>query len=132
MRSVPLRTALKIFASVMAPGAADALAAEAQRLAQEVAVTRDMDVLIDELVAPLDGSGDMIALIELLEKRRKAARVRLATVLADRSTGDFLIDLLAFTEARGWLSTDDVGQSVDLAAPVTPFAERLVARLRAS
>ena len=125
-----LRTALKIFAPVIAPGAAEPLAAEAQRLATDVAATRDMDVLIDELVTPLDGGDDMAALIALLEKRRKAARTHLASVLADRATGDFLIDLLAFTEARGWLSTDDVGQSVDLAAPVTPFAERLVARLR--
>ena len=125
-----LRTALKIFASVMAPGAADPLAGEAQRLSAEVAATRDMDVLIDELVTPLDGGDNMAALIALLEKRRKAARARLAAVLADRETGDFLIDLLAFTEARGWLSTDDIGQSLGLAAPVTPFAEHLIARLR--
>ncbi|PIP00741.1 CYTH and CHAD domain-containing protein [Pleomorphomonas carboxyditropha] len=124
-----LRTALKVFASVMAPGAAEPLGAEARRLAAEVAHTRDMDVLIDELVAPLEGD-DIAALIVLLEKRRKAARARLATVLAERSTGDFLIDLLAFTEARGWLSTDDIGQSVGLAAPVTPFAEEVIARLR--
>ena len=125
-----LRSALKIFAPVIAPGAAEPLAAEAQRLATEVAATRDMDVLIDELVAPLDGGDDMAALITLLEKRRKAARAHLATVLANPATGDFLIDLLAFTEARGWLSTDDIGQSVELAAPVAPFAERVVARLR--
>lgn len=125
-----LRTALKVFASVMAPGAADALAAEAQRLAQEVAGKRDMDVLIDELVAPLDGDGHMAALIELLEKRRKAARLRLAALLADPSTGDFLIDLLAFTEARGWLSTDDIGQSLGLASPIEPFAEQIIDRLR--
>ncbi len=124
-----LRTALKIFASVMAPGAADMLAAEAQRLAAEVALTRDMDVLIDELVAPLDG-GDMTALIDLLEKRRKAARARLAAVLSEPALGDFLIDLLAFTEARGWLSTDDIGQSLGLAAPVGPFAEHTIDRLR--
>ncbi|MCM5555594.1 CYTH and CHAD domain-containing protein [Pleomorphomonas sp. NRK KF1] len=124
-----LRTALKIFASVMAPGSGDPLATEARRLAQEVAATRDMDVLIDELVAPLEG-GDMAALIELLEKRRKAARVRLAAVLADRSTGDFLLDLLAFTETRGWLSTDDIGQSLGLAAPIEPFADHIVGRLR--
>ncbi|SFN00672.1 Inorganic triphosphatase YgiF, contains CYTH and CHAD domains [Pleomorphomonas diazotrophica] len=125
-----LRTALKIFAPVMAPGAAEPLADEAQRLAGEVAAVRDLDVLIEELVAPLDGGDDMAVLIALLEKRRKAARTHLATVLADRRTGDFLIDLLAFTEARGWLSTDDVGQSGDLAAPITPFAERVVGRLR--
>lgn len=125
-----LRTAVKVFAPVMAPGSAEPLGAEAQRLATEVAATRDMDVLIDELVAPLDGGDDMAALLVLLEKRRKAARARLAAVLADRSTGDFLIDLLAFTEARGWLSTDDVGQSGELAAPVTPFADHTITRLR--
>ncbi|WP_370678123.1 CHAD domain-containing protein [Pleomorphomonas sp. PLEO] len=125
-----LRTALKIFASVMAPGAADSLAAEAQRFSSEVAATRDMDVLIDELVMPLGDGGDMTALIELLEKRRRLARVRLAAVLADASMGDFLIDLLAFTEARGWLSTDDIGQSLGLAAPVEPFAEHIIGRLR--
>lgn len=125
-----LRTALKIFAPIMAPGAADPLAGEAQRLSAEVAATRDMDVLIDELVTPLDGGAGMAALIALLEKRRKMARARLAAVLADRETGDFLIDLLAFTEARGWLSTDDVGQSLGLAAPVGPFAEHMITRLR--
>ncbi|MBS1182687.1 MAG: hypothetical protein H6Q99_2567 [Proteobacteria bacterium] len=125
-----LRTALKVFEPVIATGAAEPLAEEAQWLAAEVAATRDMDVLIDELVAPLDGGGDIAALIGLLEKRRKAARRRLAAVLADRRTGDFLIDLLAFTEARGWLSMGDVGQSGDLAAPVARFAERVVAGLR--
>lgn len=124
-----LRTALKIFEPVMAPGAAETLAGEAKRLAAEVAATRDMDVLIDELVAPLDGE-DIAALIALLEKRRKAARARLATVLAAPETGDFLIDLLAFTEARGWLSVDDIGQSGDLAAPVSSFADDVVAKLR--
>lgn len=124
-----LRTALKIFASVMAPGVAEPLAAEAQWLAGEVAAVRDLDVLIDELVLPLDG-GDTAALIALLEKRRKAARIHLASVLADRRTGDFLIDFLAFTEARGWLSTDDIGQSLGLAAPVEPFAEHVIGRLR--
>lgn len=124
-----LRTALKVFAPVMATGAAEPLAAEAQRLSAEVAATRDMDVLIDELVAPLDGD-DVAALLVLLEKRRTTARARLAAVLAEPATGAFLIDLLAFTEARGWLSTDDVGQSALLAAPIGPFAGDTVGRLR--
>lgn len=125
-----LRTALKIFAPVLAPGSADELAAEAQWLGAEVAVLRDVDVLIDELVAPLNESGEVAALIGLLEKRRAAARQRLDAAMADRRVGRFLIDLLAFTEGRGWLSPTDVGQSSLLAAPIDGFAEATIARLR--
>lgn len=125
-----LRTALKVFAPVLAPGSADELAAEAQWLGAEVAGLRDMDVLIDELVAPLNEHGEVAALLAVLGKRRVAAQQRLDVAMADRRVGQFLVDLLAFTEGRGWLSPTDVGQSGLLAAPIKDFAEATLARLK--
>jgi len=125
-----LRTALKIFAPVLAEGSADALASEAQWLAAEVARVRDIDVLIDELVTPLNEGGELDALLDLLEKRRASARRGLDVAMADRRIGHFLVDLLAYTEGRGWLSPTDLGQSGLLAAPIGPFAEATIGRLR--
>lgn len=123
-----LRTALKLFAPVIAADTADRLGEEARWLAGEVAQLRDVDVLIDELVAPL--GTDTAPLHDPLERRRRQARQHLAASLADRRTGAFLIDLVAFAEGRGWLSDTDVGQSARLAAAVTPFAEAAIGRLR--
>ena len=124
------RSALTAFSRVIAAEQVVRLKDDARWLAAAVGSVRDLDVLIDELIAPLQPAADLGALLVVLEKRRSAAHARLAAVMADPRTGDFLIDLIAFVEGRGWLSTSDIGQSVTLAAPIDDFAEHAVDRLR--
>lgn len=125
-----LRSAFAVFGAAIAPETVTRLRGEARRLGAEVAMVRDLDVLIDELVAPLQVHADVSGLVRLLEKRRAAAHVHLAAVLADPAVGDFLIDLIAFVEGRGWLSSCDIGQSAALVMPVGDFADRAVGRVR--
>lgn len=125
-----LRSALSVFSRVIAPEAVARLREEARRIGGEVAVVRDLDVLIDELVAPLAAHADLSGLLAILEKRRTAGHAHLAAVMADPRTGDFLIDLIAFVEGRGWLSSSDIGQSASLAAPVDAFAVKALGRAR--
>ncbi len=121
-----LRTVLSAFEPVMAPGAAEALGEEAKWLADEVGALRDADVLADEIVAPLAGrvglAGPLAKLADLRDERRTALRETLGGPRACR----FVIDLLAFAECRGWLSSTDLTQSERLIAPLEGFAREAV------
>jgi inorganic triphosphatase YgiF len=125
-----LRSALAVFGRVIAPEQVMRLKDDARWLAAAVGSVRDLDVLIDELVVPLSAAADMAPLVAVLEKKRTVAHGRLAAVMAERRTGDFLVDLIAFVEGRGWLSSTDIAQSALLSAPVEGYASRAIERLR--
>ncbi|HUG61297.1 MAG TPA: inorganic triphosphatase, partial [Methylomirabilota bacterium] len=65
------RSALKVFAPVIDPSAADRLNQQAKRLGQCVGRVRDLDVLIDEIVGVCAGHVDVGGLNRHLEARRK-------------------------------------------------------------
>ena len=121
-----LRTAAGLFREPLGGPALDALGAEAKDVAAAAGTVRDLDVLAEEMLAPLAGrDAGAPPLIEALETRREEARAALKRRLASGATVAFLLDLGAFVEGRGWLRPDDFGQTATLAEPV----ERLGARM---
>jgi len=130
-----LRTALALFRPAIGGAEATRLAERARDLAAEVGRVRDLDVLIDEIVAPAAGVPALAegagALRADLAARAEAGRAALRAHLESAGVQALLLDLGAFIEARGWLDPADISQSVRLAEPVERLARaRLAARWR--
>jgi inorganic triphosphatase YgiF len=124
-----LRTALLLFRPVIDGPAAQAIAAEAQDLATVVGALRDLDVLADEVVAPLAGTDPGFGVLgAALDAQRSATRRAVRQRLAEGRTVRFVLGIGAFVEGRGWLRPADFDQSAALAAPVDAFAARAVRR----
>ncbi len=124
-----LRTAVAVFGPVLDCPALTALEAEAQALAATVGAVRDLDVLAEEIVAPMLGvDPGFRTLATALEKQGKAARAAVRARLAAPQTVALILDLGAFVEARGWLRPADFDQTADLAQPVIRTAQKALDR----
>lgn len=127
-----LRSAFRLFRPVLNPATVRPLDAMARIIATEAGALRDMDVLIDEIVAPLAGKApDSLSfdtlLADLNASRGQHARGPLIAHLKSAEVNGFLLDLAAFTEGRGWLDPDHLGQSALLAQPVGDYADQALA-----
>ncbi|NCM96053.1 MAG: CHAD domain-containing protein [Rhodobacterales bacterium] len=124
-----LRTAVAVFGPVIDCPALAALAAEAQALAATVGAVRDLDVLAQELVAPMASADPGFKpLAAALESRAKTARAAARARLAAPQTVALILDLGAFVEARGWLRPADFDQTAELAQPVIRTAQKALDR----
>ncbi|MEL6233417.1 MAG: CHAD domain-containing protein [Pseudomonadota bacterium] len=124
-----LRTALALFkeGSDLVVGS---LANRARTLAQIAGAQRDLDVLTDEIAAPIlaafEDDAAQHALMEALAAERASRRATLRAELAKPQTTAFILDLAAFIETRGWLDRTDWSQTGRLARPIGRFgAEQL-------
>ncbi|WP_237152499.1 CYTH and CHAD domain-containing protein [Oryzibacter oryziterrae] len=126
-----LRSVLSVFSKVIAREQVTRIKEDARWLATEVGAVRDLDVMMEELVAPLSAEADMGGILDMLDAKRTEAHARLDAAVTDGRTGAFLIDLVAFTEGRGWLSSVDIGQSLRMVEPIETFAGDAVRRLKA-
>ncbi|ADZ68865.1 CYTH and CHAD domain-containing protein [Polymorphum gilvum] len=127
-----LRSALRLFRPLIGRASTASLDAASRQLAAEVGELRDLDVLADEIVAPLaanapEGIG-IAALLDHLHDTRRTVRTDLATALAGADVNALVFDLGAFAETRGWLDPGDFGQSALLATPVTEFSRQALDR----
>ncbi|MHA7775893.1 CYTH and CHAD domain-containing protein [Roseibium sp. M-1] len=127
-----LRSALRLFRSVLNPASAAPLDGLARTIATEAGALRDLDVLVEEIVSPLSGKApDSISFDALLEdlnaSRDKDIRKVLVDHLKSAEVNAFLLDLAAYTEGRGWLDPENFGQSELLARPVRAFADEALA-----
>ena len=99
----------------------------------EAGALRDLDVLIDEIVmpvvakAPQNLSFDAL-LAELSATRGEDTRKVLTDHLKSAEVNTFLLDLAAYTEGRGWLDPENLGQTALLAQPIEEFAGNALAR----
>ncbi len=119
------RTAASLFRDALAAPALEALSAEAKALAAAAGAARDLDVLGDEMLAPLaDREPGAAPLAAAVAERRDAARAALKARLAAPETAGFVFDFGAFVEGRGWLRPGDFGQTEALAAPVEDAAAK--------
>jgi triphosphatase len=125
-----LRSVLSVFAKVIAREQVTRIKEDVRWLSAEVGAVRDLDVMMEELVAPLAAEADMSGILDLLDATRTEAHARLDAAVADGRTGALLIDLVAFTEGRGWLSSVDIGQSQRMVEPIESFAVEAVRRLK--
>jgi len=123
-----LRSALRLFKPVLHPTSSAALDKAARTLAGEAGDVRDLDVLTEEIVQPLQDRApagvSVSALVTFLEGRRDAARTRLRDHLAQEDINLFILDLAAYTEGRGWLDPGNFDQTTRLAETITDFARK--------
>jgi inorganic triphosphatase YgiF len=118
-----LRTAAALFREALGGPALAALEAEAKALADVAGAARDLDVLSEDLLAPLEADdAGVAALRAALDTRREERRAAMRARLSSPETPAFLFDLGAFVEGRGWLRPADFGQTAALAAPVAETA----------
>ncbi len=125
-----LRAAFLVFRDSLGAEALRPLSEAAKRLGQAVSPLRDLDVLIDEVVAEAAAGGldaaAQAALTASLDARRTAAREQLRETLAAPEAARFLFDLGRMIEGRGWLAPSDYAQSARLATPVGTLAGQIL------
>ncbi|MXN64957.1 CHAD domain-containing protein [Stappia sp. GBMRC 2046] len=127
-----LRSAFNVFRKIIDPAASRNLDQRARSIAAEVGNLRDLDVLIDEIIAPLEPempkSVTADALISHIRDEREKVRESVRQMLGDPNTNDFLFDLAAYTESRGWLTPQAIEQTVALARPISFFAAKALTK----
>ncbi|HEU0222184.1 MAG TPA: CHAD domain-containing protein [Paracoccaceae bacterium] len=127
-----LRTAFTLFGASLGKEALAPLGQAARRLAQSAGRLRDMDVLIDRIVATeLADSADAKgreALTAALAGLREQVRTEVRAELAEREATRFVLDLVEFVETRGWLRPEDWDQTARLATPIGALAPALLGR----
>jgi len=128
-----LRSAFRLFKPVLNPATMAPLDAMARTIANEAGALRDLDVLIDEIVAPLTDkappslSFDAL-LADLNAARDKDTRKTLTDHLQSAEVNAFLLDLAAYTEGRGWLDPENFDQTALLAQPIETHAGKALAK----
>lgn len=118
-----LRTAATLFREALGGPPLEALRAEARELAAVAGAARDLDVLLEERLRPLAAAiPDVAALEAALREAQGARRAVLQGRLREARTRDFVLELGAFVEGRGWLRPEDFQQSAALAQPAAEAA----------
>jgi inorganic triphosphatase YgiF len=128
-----LRTAFAIFGPSLGEAAMAPLSEAARGLGRVAGRLRDIDVLVEEVVAGTAHGLDeaaRAALTAALEGRRQAVRAEVRAALAAPEAVGFLFDLGAFIEGRGWLAPSDYAQTGRLAAPIAELAPAILDKQR--
>lgn len=127
-----LRTAISVFSGPLGRAALEPVSAQARDLGRIVGGLRDIDVLIDEVVADAAAGGldtaAAEALAAALSAHRDVVRRDVRAALAGPGSTAFLFDLGRLIETRGWLSPTDYDQTGRLAAPIGDLAPELLDR----
>lgn len=128
-----LRSAFRLFRRVLNPATFAPLDQMARTIAGEAGALRDLDVLVDEIVAPLvDKAPPSLSfdalLADLNASRDKDIRTTLTDHLKSAEVNQFLLDLAAYTEGRGWLDPENFDQTTLLAQPIEAHASRALAK----
>jgi CHAD domain-containing protein len=119
-----LRTALSVTKSETTSSATK-LGAQAKRIGACVAPVRDLDVMRNDIVAPLADRVDVSGVFAVLDEERQKRRGSLLAELKGPDVGGFLTDLAEFVEMRGWASRKGVENR---AVPLSEFAASEVRR----
>ncbi|TVQ35728.1 MAG: CHAD domain-containing protein [Geminicoccaceae bacterium] len=127
-----LRSVLTCFGSHLAPTRLAWLKDEARAVMTALGPARDLDVFTAELLPPvLDAWPNDAALGELcstIALTRSEAYDEVRAMLASRRYTEFLLDLGAWIDRRGWWAeADRLGQE-RFEAPLGPFADALLAK----
>jgi len=128
-----LRSAFRLFRPILNPATVAPLDQMARTIASEAGDLRDLDVLIDEIVAPLvEKAPESLSfdalLADLNATRAKSTRDTLTEHLKSEEVNGFLLDLAAYTEGRGWLDPENFEQTALLAQPIEEFSARALAK----
>ncbi|MCK7612271.1 CYTH and CHAD domain-containing protein [Roseibium sediminicola] len=128
-----LRSAFRLFRPVINPASMAPLDATARTIANEAGALRDLDVLLDEIVVPLvDKAPPSLSFDTLLAhlnaQRDQDTRTVLTDHLKSAEVNEFLLNLAAYTEGRGWLDPENFGQTALLAQPIESYAGKALAK----
>ena len=127
-----LRSALSAFRPALGRQALAPWADQARMIASEAGRLRDLDVLGADLIARLakanpDEAGFHV-LADAVAARRSQVQAEVRTALAGPDVTRFGFAIAGFIATRGWLDPADHTQTARLAAPVRPFAEKVLRR----
>lgn len=127
-----LRSALKLFKSLLDPEIASHLNAEARDIAAVAGDLRDLDVLIEDIIEPCrphaPSSIDLEALVDTVEKRRSVAQNNIRELLSGVRFRRFLLTLGSYTETKGWRRSASTDQKRNLAAPIGGLAKTALSK----
>jgi CHAD domain-containing protein len=117
-----LRSAFSVFSSVLKSPEMMRLNEEARWVSQQIGSLRDLDVVANDIVRREAETNPqepgLVALTDALQREAAELREHLRKLLVEARGQEFLIDLARFIEARGWLVSEDLGQTERLARPV--------------
>lgn len=123
-----LRSAISAFRPVLGRESLAPIGDAARRIAAEVGRLRDLDVLIDEMIAGAadrhPGERGLAVLRDAFEARRTRVREEVRTFLCGAEATAFGFQAASFLAGRGWLDPADHDQTVRLAEPVRKLARR--------
>lgn len=123
-----LRSAFRLFRPALNQETLAPLDVAARALANEAGELRDLDVLTDEIVAPLqDPAPEGLSLAPLITRItgiRGEHREAIKTHLQQPEVNAFLFDLAAYTELRGWLDPGNFDQTALLARSVQDYSRQ--------
>ncbi|MEP2703928.1 MAG: CHAD domain-containing protein [Roseibium sp.] len=128
-----LRSAFRLFRPALNRETTTLLDQQAKHLGGEAGALRDIDVLIDEIVAPVVGYAPAALSFDTLisglnDLRQTDARAVFREQLRSAQVNAFLLNLAAYTEGRGWLDPESFEQTELLATPIEDFSEIALAR----
>ncbi len=122
-----LRSALKLFKSLLDPDIASHLNNEAREIAAIVGDLRDLDVLIEDIIEPCEPhapvSIDLAALIESVKKKGTVAQTSARDLLSGTRFRRFLLTLGHYTETQGWRRSLAADQEKQLTSPIDRLAK---------
>lgn len=130
-----LRSALSVFRSVIPPEPLERFREDLRWLGRELGAARDLDVFLEELLAPLarrfPADPALKRLVEVARHVREEAYDGLRQALDAERCGRLLLDLSAWGACRGWRDQPLGPESARLFASGRAFAdERLERRYR--
>jgi CHAD domain-containing protein len=127
-----MRSALRIFRSVLPPDQYMRTTEEVKWLTKSLADTRDLDVFMDEIVGPVAAAFPDEPAFEAMRTRlaadRDAARAEARKAVASPRYTRFLLETGAWIARRAWRNQPVTESSVMLFQPITGLADRLIAK----
>lgn len=121
-----LRSAFSVFRQVLDSPPVKRLGDEARWLAQAVGEVRDLDVVAKEIAGREAGlhpdEPGLAALADALDREAARRRSGLRDLTRAARAQALMLDLVRFTETRGWLVPEDFEQTARLAEPVGKLA----------
>lgn len=127
-----LRSAFALFRPVLPAAEVLRWTGEIRWLVDCLGRTRDLDVLLAELLKPLlalrPEDRGLLALRDAALARREAAQAAVRDALASPRAGDLLLELAGWVELRGWRAGIDAAALRKQDRPITGRAARILDR----
>lgn len=126
-----LRSALTIFAPLLPSEQQARWKGEARWLLGTLGKSRDLDVVLTELLPEVVAAGGADASLEMFRRaaadRSETARAEARQALASQRAGDFLLDFASWVQRYGWREPGDAERARSGRESVAAFAARAVA-----